>query len=112
MGFMKRFRSKQKLKEKDDSQLHSYDHSFPAVYTGPDCTARLSDKILRRIFEYTCPHTLDDSYDASELSNTEGCMTCDTRDLAHCALAKRQWYGVAAGLLYVLPRPAHPGPLC
>ncbi|ORY19283.1 hypothetical protein BCR34DRAFT_472423 [Clohesyomyces aquaticus] len=100
MGFMKRFRSKQKLKEKDQSQLRQYDFDSPAVYTGPDCTARLDDKILRRIFEYVCPHTLDGSYDASELSNTEGCMTCDTRDLARCALAKRQWYGVAAGLLY------------
>jgi hypothetical protein len=28
-------------------------------------------------------------------------MSCDMRDLAHCALTKRQWYGVAAGLLYV-----------
>ncbi|KAF2467840.1 F-box domain-containing protein [Lindgomyces ingoldianus] len=100
MGFMKRFRSKQKLKDKEHPQLRSYAYEFPAVYTGPDCTARLDDKILRRILEYVCPHAIDDSYDASELFGTEGCMTCDTRDLAHCALTKRQWYGVAAGLLY------------
>jgi hypothetical protein len=97
MGFMKRFRRQKSPKK--DARLRD-DFSYPsAAYYGPDCTQRLDDKILRRIFEEVCPHTTDESFDSSEDSGNDGCMTCDMRDLAHCALAKRQWYGVAAGLL-------------
>ncbi|KAF2111222.1 F-box domain-containing protein [Lophiotrema nucula] len=98
MGFMKRFR-RQKSPKNKEARLRDEAY-FPAVYNGPDCTPRLDDKILRRIFEEVCPHTADESYDGSEDSGNDGCMTCDMRDLAHCALVKRQWYGVAAGLLY------------
>ncbi|KAF1968733.1 hypothetical protein BU23DRAFT_558277 [Bimuria novae-zelandiae CBS 107.79] len=96
MGFMKRFRRQKSPKNKD---LARDDFAFPA-YHGPDQTQRLPDKILRRIFEEVCPHASDESLEASEDSGHDGCMNCDMRDLAHCALTKRQWYGVAAGLLY------------
>ena len=100
MGFMKRFRRQKSSKDK--GVLHR-SFTFPAAaagsYNGPDCTPRLGDHILRRIFEEVCPHTADETFDGNEASGNDGCMTCDMRDLAHCALAKRQWYGVAAGLL-------------
>lgn len=102
MGFMKRFRRHKSPKSPKHPQGRLRDDfSFPAApsYSGPDCTARLDDKILRRIFEYVCPHSTDEGFDSSEDSGNDGCMTCDMRDLAHCALAKRQWYSVAAGLL-------------
>lgn len=97
MGFMKRFRRQKSPKHKE-ARLRD-DFYAPAAYHGPDCTQRLDDKILRRIFEEVCPHAADESFDSSEDSGNDGCMTCDMRDLAHCALTKRQWYGVAAGLL-------------
>jgi hypothetical protein len=104
MGFMKRFRRQKSPKHKEPTGRLRNDFSFPAYnYTGPDCTARLDDKILRRIFEEVCPHSTDESFNSSEESGNDGCMSCDMRDLAHCALTKRQWYGVAAGLLCVLP---------
>ena len=56
-------------------------------------------QVLRRIFEEVCPHSTDDTLDGSEDSGNDGCMSCDTRDLAHCALTRRSWYGIAAGLL-------------
>ncbi|PSN74762.1 hypothetical protein BS50DRAFT_23625 [Corynespora cassiicola Philippines] len=99
MGFMKRFRRNKTPKNKDVVPFHQDSH-FTQTYRGPDQTQRLDDKILRQIFEYVCPHTADDSLDGSEESGNDGCMSCDMRDLAHCALTKRQWYGVAAGLLY------------
>ncbi|KAF2267259.1 hypothetical protein CC78DRAFT_559009 [Lojkania enalia] len=99
MGFMKRFRRQKSPKHKEAARLRD-DVYQPAPYTGPDCTRRLDDKILRRIFEEVCPHTADETYDGSEDSGNDGCMSCDMRDLAHCALVKREWYGVAAGLLY------------
>ncbi|KAI4713655.1 hypothetical protein J4E89_001102 [Alternaria sp. Ai002NY15] len=100
MGFFKRFR-RQKASKKSESRPRN-DLYAPAVYDyhGPDQTQRLPDKVLRRIFEEVCPHSADESLDGSEDSGNDGCMSCDMRDLAHCALTKRQWYGVAAGLLY------------
>lgn len=100
MGFMKHFRRKTSKHKEDKGRLRS-DFQFPAAspYRGPDCTQRLPDTVLRRIFELVCPHSTDESYDSSEESGNDGCMSCDTRDLAHCALTKRQWYSVAAGLL-------------
>jgi hypothetical protein len=100
MGFFKRFR-RHKSPKKSESRPRN-DLYAPAVYDyhGPDQTQRLPDKVLRRIFEEVCPHSADESLDGSEDSGNDGCMSCDMRDLAHCALTKRQWYGVAAGLLY------------
>ena len=99
MGFMKRFRRQKSPKNKQGVLRNDFQFPAAAPYAGPDCTARLPDKVLRRIFEDVCPHATDESFASSEDSGNDGCMTCDMRDLAHCALTKRQWYGVAAGLL-------------
>ncbi|CAI6294340.1 unnamed protein product [Periconia digitata] len=100
MGFMKLFRRpKSPKKNKALARHNDAQFQFPS-YTGPDQTRRLDDKILRLIFQYVCLHCADESLEASEESGYEGCMSCDMRDLAHCALTKRQWYSVAAGLLY------------
>lgn len=74
---------------------------------GPDLFARLRDrdhlayhKIITRIFENVCPHTLDKtccSIDESEVSDT--CMLCNMRDLANCALVCKDWNGTANKLL-------------
>jgi hypothetical protein len=101
MGFMKRFTRKKSPKDKDLFRPRYDAFSAPQPYHGPDQFRRLDDKLLLRIFEHVCPHATDDSLDSSEESGNDGCMSCDTRDLAHCALVKRQWYGVSAGLLYV-----------
>jgi hypothetical protein len=105
MGFFKRFR-RQKSPKKSESRPRN-DLYAPAIvdYPGPDQFQRLPDKVLRRIFEEVCPHSADETLDGSEDSGNDGCMSCDMRDLAHCALTKRQWYGVAAGLLYAFSNP-------
>jgi hypothetical protein len=99
MGFLKRFRRQKSPKHKEGRLREDFTFPPAPAYQGPDCTSRLDDKILRRIFEYVCPHSTDETFDSSEDSGNDGCMSCDMRDLAHCALTKRQWYSVAAGLL-------------
>lgn len=67
---------------------------------------RLPRKVLEKIFAYVCSHTQDETYTTSEESMIEdGCMLCDMRDLAQCALVCSQWAEVAQSLLYGwLPR--------
>ena len=100
MGWFKRFSRKKNKKSLDVRPPHSDAYS-PATYDyrGPDQTQRLPENVLRRIFQEVCPHSSDDSLDASEDSGNDGCMSCDMRDLAHVALTRRSWYGIAAGLL-------------
>jgi hypothetical protein len=103
MGWFKRFSRKKSSTPKKSVDLRAprNDYYSPATYEyhGPDQTTRLPEKVLRRIFEEVCPHATDDTLDGSEDSGNDGCMTCDMRDLAHCALTRRSWYGIAAGLL-------------
>jgi hypothetical protein len=62
--------------------------------------ARLPAVVLQTIFAYVCPHVLDSSYAAAEESMVEdGCMLCDMRDLAYCAMVCRGWHNVAQSLL-------------
>ncbi|MCJ1352961.1 MAG: hypothetical protein MMC33_002945 [Icmadophila ericetorum] len=62
---------------------------------------RLPKEVLERIFAHVCPHTQDESYTASEESMIEdGCMLCDMRDLAKCALVCSAWAAAAQSLLY------------
>ena len=76
----------------------SYYNAVPAT----DYTKLLPPKVLYNILTFVCPHTLDSSLSSSEESMTEdGCMLCDMRDLAHCALLSKRWYNVAQPLLYV-----------
>jgi len=99
MGFFKRF-SRKKSKPTNNAQWNEAYSASTYSYNGPDQTQRLPDKILRMIFEELCPHSADETLEGSEDSGNDGCMSCDMRDLAHCALTRRSWYGAAAGLLY------------
>lgn len=66
-----------------------------------DPTKVLPQQVLSRIFFHVCPHALDESYNSSEESITEdGCMLCDMRDLACCALVSKKWSAPARNLLY------------
>ncbi|PWY86834.1 F-box domain protein [Aspergillus heteromorphus CBS 117.55] len=110
MGLLSRFRRRSKsqslghshggvgnVANTDDHLCIDADHPFAA----PDFSKKLSRPLLGRIFAFVCPHTVDYSYDASEQSMTEdGCMLCDMRDLAHCALVCKRWYFEARSLLY------------
>jgi hypothetical protein len=66
---------------------------------GRDCTKRLPRPVLARIFSFVCPHTVDNTYSTSEESASDGCMLCDMRDLAHCALVCKRWFLDARALL-------------
>lgn len=100
MGWFKRLTRKKPKKSVDVRPPHS-DYYSPATYSyhGPDQTQRLPENVLRRIFQEVCPHSADETLDGSEDSGNDGCMSCDMRDLAHVALTRRAWYGIAAGLL-------------
>jgi len=98
MGFFKRF-SRKKSKPVNTPPWNEAYSASTYSYNGPDQTQRLPDNVLRKIFEEVCPHSADETLDGSEDSGNDGCMSCDMRDLAHCALTRRSWYGAAAGLL-------------
>ncbi|KAL1959928.1 hypothetical protein VTO42DRAFT_596 [Malbranchea cinnamomea] len=104
-----RFKSHDRKKHKAVNSEHNNGHSrqnlYASTYYGRpparDYTQILPPKVLRIIFTYVCPHSTDDSLNSSEESMTEdGCMLCDMRDLAHCALVCRRWYPLAQQLLY------------
>lgn len=97
MKFLKHIRSRSKAH--NGAQVYnlsgypaekaSHGHPSPLV-------ARLPLAVLENIFTHVCPHALDQSFESSEDSMVEdGCMLCDMRDLAHCALVCRRWSGVA-----------------
>lgn len=98
--FLKNIRSNAKV---HPPEAHIYDSSTlrPGQrYQGSNVGARLPTALLKRIFAYVCPHSQDESYDSAEESMIEdGCMLCDMRDLAHCALVCRAWNEVAQRLL-------------
>lgn len=71
----------------------------PNSCDGIDCTSHLPQPVLTCIFYFVCPHAGDASYDTSEESTSDGCMLCDMRDLAHCALVCKRWYLHARSLL-------------
>lgn len=66
---------------------------------GRDYSRKLSRPVLAYIFALVCPHTVDESYETSEESMTDGCMLCDMRDLAHCAQVCKRWFIEARALL-------------
>ncbi|SLM35011.1 f-box domain protein [Lasallia pustulata] len=104
MKFLKHIRSKSKLKNGAEAQSYdSYAPTQAASYSGNHSSpiSRLPAKILGEIFASVCPHTRDESYSTSEDSMIDdGCMLCDMRDLAQCALVCRQWTGITQDLLY------------
>ncbi|PLN85465.1 hypothetical protein BDW42DRAFT_160532 [Aspergillus taichungensis] len=108
MGFLSRFRRRSKSRSRagnsDSLRIDGYhyqDDIPPVPRRGLDYTKKLPRPVLARIFAFVCPHAVDTSYDTSEESMTEdGCMLCDMRDLAHCALTCKHWYLDARALLY------------
>ncbi|KAJ6155861.1 hypothetical protein N7470_006427 [Penicillium chermesinum] len=74
--------------------------SSPPRSPGHDLTKRLPRPVLAHIFAAVCPHATDYSYVTSEESMSDGCMLCDMRDLAHCALVCKRWFLEARALLY------------
>ena len=117
MGFFSRLRRRSKsfsrntAKTYDNLRVDGHDHHHanghhyndipPVPRPGRDLTKALPLPVVNRILAAVCPHTQDDSYDTSEESMTEdGCMLCDMRDLAHCALVCKRWAIEARKLLY------------
>ena len=103
MGFLKHFRSRSKVKLDEPEDFTVYSNARPR---GRDYSAKLNHpdfvNIRRRIFQYVCPHSDDDTFETSERTTVgEGCMLCDLRDLAQCAQVRRDWFGVAVDQLYV-----------
>lgn len=103
MKFLSHMRSKSRLNKNDDDHAYqsrigdSYAPAYPPI---PRRGVTLPDEIVRRILAFVCPHTQDDSYVTSEDSMIDGgCMLCDMRDLAQCALVRRKSWGEAASLL-------------
>ena len=96
MGLLKHLRSRSRLKSNAGSRGEFN------IYRGPDRISRLPKHILCRIFNYVCPHTMDESYESSEKSALDdGCGLCDLKDLAQCALVNRDWYMAVQDVLYV-----------
>lgn len=125
MKLLSHIRAKSRTKTPPPAEAQIYGHhlqpSLPSHYYPPrshrasyssTVAARLPTPILDRIFAYVCPHVRDTSYEPLEEStyssndsvNTDGsedgCMLCDMRDLAHCALVCRGWTVTARELLY------------
>ncbi|KAI1963868.1 hypothetical protein LOZ58_001728 [Ophidiomyces ophidiicola] len=107
MGFLKRMRQKVRGsgKAKKDAPTDVYQQEFQLQYRlnrqTQDYTKNLPLKVFYNIFTYVCPHSADDSLTPLEESIAgDGCMLCDMRNLAQCALVCRKWYGVAQDLLY------------
>jgi len=98
MKFLKHIRSKGKTRHARP-EVQGY-QQYSGSRDGQTYFSRVPPYVLRNIFAEVCPHALDNSYDSSEESMTEdGCMLCDMRDLAQCALVSKQWNGVAQKLL-------------
>ena len=95
MKFLQHMRSKSRLKTGDEAQV--YEHISPTSRAskpriGRDLTARLPLELVTKILAHICPHVLDDNYSSLEESMRDGgCMLCDMRDLAQCALVSRRF---------------------
>merc|ERR1711977_617810 len=113
MGLLKHFRSRSNLKKSGDGHQFNEKNNvyYPgvpqvpsqyAVPSGRDFTARLPEKVITRILEMICPHSMDKSYEPCEDADIpdEACPLCDLRDLTHCAQTRRGWYRAATQLLY------------
>ncbi|RVD87970.1 uncharacterized protein DFL_002171 [Arthrobotrys flagrans] len=68
----------------------------------PSLAAKLPNEILAKIFTFVAPHVANESLYSDEeiLHSVNGCVLCDTRDLAHIALVCLKWSRVAQTLLY------------
>lgn len=88
-------RSKSRLKNSHEAQIYAY--KSPSAFSprnpsGRDYTSRLPLKLLTEILSRICPHACDDNYLSLEDSMRDGgCMLCDMRHLAQCALVSRRF---------------------
>ncbi|KAI9816430.1 MAG: hypothetical protein M1826_001820 [Phylliscum demangeonii] len=104
MNFLRSIRSRSRSKVRpgdgrQGQQAQVYDAG--QRWSSYDPSKRLPEAVVTRIMQYVCPHSMEESYDSAEDSTPDdGCLLCDMRDLAHCALACRRWAGVARDLLY------------
>ncbi|KAL8704658.1 MAG: hypothetical protein Q9201_002192 [Fulgogasparrea decipioides] len=104
MKFLQHIRSKSRLKNEDTAPFDEYRaptvHS-PRNRSGRDSTSRLPLKLLTKILSYICLHAWDDNYLSLEDSMRDGgCMLCDMRDLAQCALVSRRFLVATQTILY------------
>lgn len=106
MKFLKLFRRRSKSSRRSRTAPDDHYHNQQLNYSPPlptpayDVTRELPRQVVARIFTFVCPHVADASFNSSEESMTEdGCMPCDMRDLAHCALVCKRWYMDAHRLL-------------
>ena len=103
MKFLSHIRSRSRLNNGPEAQLYGqYTAAFQASHRGGvhKPNLKLPARVLGEILAYICPHTQDEEYTTSEQSMIEdGCMLCDMRDLAQCALTSRQWAEATQNLL-------------
>ena len=103
MKFLGHIRSKTRLKSADDTKinhqrLQKRNHLHHLTNSNPTTTFPAS--LLEKLLSYVCPHSQDDTYRSCEESMVDGgCMLCDMRDLAQCALVNQQWSRAAQNLL-------------
>ncbi|CAI7590374.1 unnamed protein product [Penicillium pancosmium] len=109
MGLFDKLRARPRRSAGHATEASPANSPRPLRTTGRDYTRKLPRPVLAYIFALTCPHTLDESYDTSEESMSDGCMLCDMRDLAHCAQVCKRWFIEARALLYTHVRidPVH-----
>ena len=103
MKFLKRIRSKSRLKNNGEHQISqsipdksaAFDTNFPF-----NPTDGFPQQLLEELLSYVCPHAQGGIFCVEEDSLVDrGCALCDMRDLARCAVVNRQWCGAAQDLL-------------
>lgn len=95
MGLLDKIRARPRHSAGTATEFQTPPRSAP----GRDHTRKLPRPLWGYILALVCPHTVDDSYETSEESMTDGCMLCDMRDLAHCAQVCKRWFIEARVLL-------------
>ncbi|KAL8922420.1 MAG: hypothetical protein Q9208_005142 [Pyrenodesmia sp. 3 TL-2023] len=96
-------RSKSRLKNGDEAQIYSSNalNARSSNNLRRDLTSGLPLKLLTAVLSNICPHALDDNFSSLEESMRDGgCMLCDMRDLAQCALVSRRFLVATQTILY------------
>ncbi|EWC47388.1 hypothetical protein DRE_00356 [Drechslerella stenobrocha 248] len=86
---------------------NNHQHDAPPMPAFPrqrrlSAAGKLPNEILAKIFTFVAPHVANESLYSDEeiLHCVNGCVLCDTRDLAHLSLVCLKWSRVAQALLY------------
>ncbi|KAL9099334.1 MAG: hypothetical protein Q9163_005150 [Psora crenata] len=100
MKFLRRSKSRQKCNDDGPPLSAIFDNSASFNASFPlNPTADFPRKLLEDVLSFVCPHAREGSHGPSEELVDGGCMLCDMRDLAQCALVNRQWCEAARKLL-------------